>query len=140
MIELPHLFVQTLIYGLIVYAMIGFEWTAAKFLWFIFFMYFTLLYFTLYGMMTVAVTPNHNIAAIISSAFYGFWNLFSGFIIPKTVSFRLTYQTQLSEIYKRFKWLWSLMTENTSVVEMVLLHLSCIMDIIRINCFTVWRC
>ncbi|XP_031127767.1 pleiotropic drug resistance protein 1-like isoform X1 [Ipomoea triloba] len=83
-IELPHLFVQTLIYGVIVYAMIGFEWTAAKFLWFIFFMYFTLLYFTLYGMMTVAVTPNHNIAAIISSAFYGFWNLFSGFIIPKT--------------------------------------------------------
>nr|GMD83826.1 pleiotropic drug resistance protein 1-like [Ipomoea batatas] len=83
-IELPHLFVQTLIYGIIVYAMIGFEWTAAKFLWFIFFMYFTLLYFTLYGMMTVAVTPNHNIAAIISSAFYGFWNLFSGFIIPKT--------------------------------------------------------
>lgn len=66
--------------------MIGFEWTYAKFFWYLFFMYFTLLYFTFYGMMTVAVTPNHNIAAIVSSAFYALWNLFSGFIIPKTVS------------------------------------------------------
>ncbi|KAL0323901.1 UNVERIFIED_CONTAM: Pleiotropic drug resistance protein 1 [Sesamum calycinum] len=83
-VELPNLLIQTLVYGVIVYAMIGFEWTVAKFLWYLFFMYFTLLYFTLYGMMTVAVTPNHNIAAIISSAFYALWNLFSGFIIPKT--------------------------------------------------------
>ncbi|KAH6757589.1 hypothetical protein C2S51_038737 [Perilla frutescens var. frutescens] len=83
-VELPSLLVQTLIYGVIVYAMIGFQWTLVKFFWYLFFMYFTLLYFTLYGMMTVAVTPNHNIAAIVSSAFYALWNLFSGFIIPKT--------------------------------------------------------
>ncbi|KAG6389523.1 hypothetical protein SASPL_150993 [Salvia splendens] len=83
-VELPHLLLQTLIYGVIVYAMIGFEWTVAKFFWYLFFMYFTLLYFTLYGMMAVAVTPNHNIAAIVSSGFYGIWNIFSGFIIPKT--------------------------------------------------------
>ncbi|XP_021298714.1 pleiotropic drug resistance protein 1-like [Herrania umbratica] len=63
--------------------MIGFEWTAAKFFWYLFIMYFTLLYFTFYGMMAVAVTPNHHIAAIVSSAFYGIWNLFSGFIIPR---------------------------------------------------------
>ena len=86
-IELPYIFVQTIIYGVIVYAMIGFDWTAAKFFWYLFFMYFTLLYFTFYGMMAVAVTPNHNIAAIVSSAFYLIWNLFSGFIIPKSVSF-----------------------------------------------------
>ncbi|XP_052206530.1 pleiotropic drug resistance protein 1-like isoform X2 [Diospyros lotus] len=83
-IELPYVLVQTVIYGVLVYALIGFEWTAAKFFWYLFFMYFTLLYFTYYGMMTVAVTPNQNIASIISSAFYGIWNLFSGFIIPKT--------------------------------------------------------
>ncbi|KAL3500414.1 hypothetical protein ACH5RR_039507 [Cinchona calisaya] len=82
-IELPYLLVQTVIYGVLVYAMIGFEWTAAKFFWYLFFMYFTLLYFTAYGMMTVAVTPNHNIAAIVSSSFYAIWNLFSGFIVPK---------------------------------------------------------
>ncbi|XP_015083661.1 pleiotropic drug resistance protein 1-like [Solanum pennellii] len=84
MIELPHLFLQTIIYGVIVYAMIGFEWTVTKFFWYLFFMYFTLLYFTLYGMMTVAVTPNHTIASIVSSAFYTIWNLFCGFVVPKT--------------------------------------------------------
>ncbi|CAL9097409.1 unnamed protein product [Musa acuminata var. zebrina] len=82
-IELPYVLIQSILYGVIVYAMIGFEWTAAKFFWYIFFMYFTLLYFTFYGMMTVGITPNHNIAAIVSAAFYGLWNLFSGFIVPR---------------------------------------------------------
>ncbi|XP_027181577.1 pleiotropic drug resistance protein 1-like isoform X1 [Coffea eugenioides] len=82
-IEIPYNFVQTLIYGIIIYAMIGFEWTVAKFFWYLFFMFFALVYFTYYGMMTVAVTPNANIAAIVSSAFYALWNLFSGFMIPK---------------------------------------------------------
>ncbi|KAF3450816.1 hypothetical protein FNV43_RR06905 [Rhamnella rubrinervis] len=82
-IELPYVFIQAAVYGVLVYAMIGFEWTAAKFFWYLFFMYFTLLYFTFYGMMAVAVTPNHHIASIVSSAFYGVWNLFSGFIVPR---------------------------------------------------------
>ncbi|KAI7986390.1 Pleiotropic drug resistance protein 1 [Camellia lanceoleosa] len=85
-IELPYVFAQAAVYGFIVYAMIGFEWTVTKFFWYLFFMYFTLLYFTLYGMMAVAVTPNHHIAAIIASGFYSMWNIFSGFIIPRTVS------------------------------------------------------
>ncbi|KAF5938930.1 hypothetical protein HYC85_023189 [Camellia sinensis] len=83
-IEIPYVLVQTIIYGVIVYSMIGFDWTAAKFFWYLFFMYFTLLYFTFYGMMTTAVTPNEHIAAIVSSAFYLIWNIFSGFVIPKT--------------------------------------------------------
>uniref|UniRef100_A0A0D9YBJ8 ABC transporter domain-containing protein n=2 Tax=Oryza TaxID=4527 RepID=A0A0D9YBJ8_9ORYZ len=82
-IELPYIMVQTLIYGVLVYSMIGFEWTVAKFLWYLFFMYFTLLYFTFYGMMAVGLTPNESIAAIISSAFYNVWNLFSGYLIPR---------------------------------------------------------
>ncbi|KAG4190745.1 hypothetical protein ERO13_A07G049800v2 [Gossypium hirsutum] len=82
-IEMPYIFIQAASYGILVYAMIGFEWTAAKFFWYLFFMYFTLLYFTFYGMMAVAVTPNYHIASIVSAAFYGLWNLFSGFIIPR---------------------------------------------------------
>ncbi|XP_048233398.1 pleiotropic drug resistance protein 1-like [Ricinus communis] len=82
-IELPYIFTQAAVYGVIVYAMIGFEWTASKFFWYLFFKYFTLLYFTFYGMMTVAVSPNHQIASIIASAFYAIWNLFSGFVIPR---------------------------------------------------------
>jgi len=85
-IEIPYIFVQTVVYGVIVYAMIGFEWTAGKFFWYIFCMFFTLLYFTLYGMMSVAVTPNHSIAAITASAIFAIWNIFSGFVVPRTVS------------------------------------------------------
>ncbi|KAL5975215.1 ABC transporter G member 39 [Asimina triloba] len=83
-IELPYIFFQTLIYAVIVYSMVAFDWTAAKFCWYIFFMYFTLLYFTFYGMMAVGLTPNHEFAAILSGAFYSIWNLFSGFLIPRT--------------------------------------------------------
>ncbi|XP_077211753.1 pleiotropic drug resistance protein 1-like isoform X1 [Tasmannia lanceolata] len=82
-IEIPYIFVQALVYGLIVYAMIGFDWTASKFFWYFFFMYLTFLYFTYYGMMSIAITPNQHIAAIISGAFFAFWNLFSGFMIPR---------------------------------------------------------
>ncbi|KAH9666423.1 ABC transporter G family member 40 [Citrus sinensis] len=73
LIEIPYIFVQSVTYGVIVY-----------FLWYQFFMFFTLLYFTYYGMMAVAMTPNHHISGIVAFAFYGLWNVFSGFIIPRT--------------------------------------------------------
>jgi hypothetical protein len=84
-VEFPYILVQSLIYGTIFYSLGSFEWTAAKFLWFLFFMYFTLLYFTFYGMMTTAITPNHTVAPIIAAPFYTLWNLFSGFMIPRKV-------------------------------------------------------
>ncbi|KAL3726504.1 hypothetical protein ACJRO7_031406 [Eucalyptus globulus] len=84
LIEVPYVLVQAISYGIIVYAMIGFKWTVAKFFWYLFFMSFTLLYFTYYGMMAVGMTPNHHIASIISFAFYAIWNLFSGFVVPRT--------------------------------------------------------
>ncbi|PQQ17541.1 pleiotropic drug resistance protein 1 [Prunus yedoensis var. nudiflora] len=83
-IEIPYVFAQALIYGVIVYAMIGFEWTVAKFFWYLFFMFFTCVYFTFYGMMWVALTPNQHVAGISSNAFFALWNLFSGFMIPRT--------------------------------------------------------
>lgn len=85
LVEIPYIFLQSAAYGILVYAMIGFEWTAAKFFWYFFYMFFTLLYFTFYGMMSVAITPNHHVAAIVAAAFYGIWNLFCGFIVPKPV-------------------------------------------------------
>ncbi|KAK3438213.1 hypothetical protein EUGRSUZ_C02835 [Eucalyptus grandis] len=83
-IEIPYIIIQTIIYGVVVYAMIGFDWTASKFFWDIFCMFFTLLCYTFYGMMTVAATPNLNIAVITSAGFYLIWNLFSGFVVPRT--------------------------------------------------------
>ncbi|MBA0761218.1 hypothetical protein Gotri_023896 [Gossypium trilobum] len=81
--EVPYILFQTTYYTLIVYAMVGFQWTAAKFFWFYFISFFSFLYFTYYGMMTVSITPNHQIAAILAAAFYAIFNLFSGFYIPR---------------------------------------------------------
>ncbi|KAI9122006.1 hypothetical protein K1719_006695 [Acacia pycnantha] len=83
LIELPYVLLQAVVYGIIVYAMIGFEWTVTKVFWYLFFTYFTLLYFTFYGMMSVAMTPNQHVSSIVSSAFFSIWNLFSGFIVPR---------------------------------------------------------
>lgn len=83
LIEIPHIFLQTIIYGLIVYTCINLDWTVQKFFWYIFFMYFTFMYFTFYGMMAVAMTPNSDIAAIVSTAFYAIWNIFAGYLIPR---------------------------------------------------------
>lgn len=82
-IEIPYVFVQTTYYTLIVYAMMSFQWTAAKFFWFFFISYFSFLYFTYYGMMTVSISPNHEVASIFAAAFYSLFNLFSGFFIPR---------------------------------------------------------
>ncbi|WOG84120.1 hypothetical protein DCAR_0103301 [Daucus carota subsp. sativus] len=85
-VEVPHVLVQTVVYGAIVYSMIGFEWSGAKFFWYLLFMFATLLYYTFYGMMTVALTPNLSLATILAGSLFGIWNLFSGFVIPVTVS------------------------------------------------------
>ncbi|XP_016169834.1 ABC transporter G family member 29-like [Arachis ipaensis] len=81
--EIPYILFQTIYYSLIVYAMVSFEWKVEKFFWFFFVSFFTLLYFTYYGMMTVSITPNHQVAAVFAAAFYGVFNLFSGFFIPR---------------------------------------------------------
>ncbi|XP_047160800.1 ABC transporter G family member 36-like isoform X1 [Vigna umbellata] len=81
--EIPYVFVQTIYFAFIVYAMVSFEWKVEKVLWFFFVSFFSFLYFTYYGMMTVSITPNHQVASIFGAAFYGLFNLFSGFFIPR---------------------------------------------------------
>jgi hypothetical protein len=136
--------------------MIGFEWTVAKFLWYLFFMYFTLLYFTFYGMMAVGLTPNETIAVITSSAFYNVWNLFSGYLIPRPVSnsplglvnFTLTiaygpqhftgfllHMTMSSNLLPLF----FSSSETACLVEVVQLDLPSRMDTLRIGCLPIRR-
>ncbi|XP_071738064.1 ABC transporter G family member 35-like isoform X1 [Rutidosis leptorrhynchoides] len=81
-VEIPYVLFQTIYYSLIVYAMVSFEWELAKFFWFFFIIFFSFLYFTYYGMMTVSITPNEQLAAIVAASFYGVFNMFSGFFIP----------------------------------------------------------
>lgn len=82
-VEIPFVLVQTMYYTLIVYAMVSFKWTVAKFFWFFFISFFTFLYFTCYGLMIVSITPNHQAASIFAAAINVLFNLFSGFFIPR---------------------------------------------------------
>ncbi|KAL5579869.1 hypothetical protein UlMin_012311 [Ulmus minor] len=82
-IETIYVAIQTLVYALLLYSMIGFEWKVDKFLYFYYFIFMCFTYFSMYGMMVVALTPGHQIAAIVMSFFLSFWNLFSGFLIPR---------------------------------------------------------
>ncbi|KAG7034516.1 ABC transporter G family member 34, partial [Cucurbita argyrosperma subsp. argyrosperma] len=83
-IEAIYNAIQTIIYSLLLFSMMGFEWKATNFLWFYYFILMCFVYFTMYGMMIVALTPGPQIAAIAMSFFLSFWNLFSGFMVPRT--------------------------------------------------------
>lgn len=85
-IETIYTAIQTFVYCVLLYSMIGFEWTAPKFFYFYYFIFMCFTYFSMYGMMVVALTPGYQIAAIVMSFFLSFWNLFSGFLVPRPVS------------------------------------------------------
>ncbi|KAL4583820.1 hypothetical protein LXL04_008404 [Taraxacum kok-saghyz] len=82
-VEIPYVLLETTYYTIIVYAMVSFEWTTSKFLWSFFINFFSFLYFTYYGLMTVSITPNEQLAAIFAASFYSLFNFFSGFYIPR---------------------------------------------------------
>ena len=63
-VEIPYIFSQTVLYGVLVYAMISFQWTAAKIFWYLFFMFFTYS-----GMIAVSLTPNQNFSMILPEYF-----------------------------------------------------------------------
>ncbi|XP_078170470.1 ABC transporter G family member 45-like isoform X2 [Carex rostrata] len=80
-IEVPYMMVQVFIFCTIIYSMVGFQFTVVKFLWFILFITLSFMYYTLYGMMCVALTPNIEIAGGVAFLVFVLWNVFSGFII-----------------------------------------------------------
>lgn len=137
---------RTVVYGVIVYSMIGFEWSGAKFFLYLLFMFATLLYYTFYGMMTVALTPNLSLATILAGSLFGIWNLFSGFVIPVTVSFSTLLQFKLTcEIHKQVAIIEFLINlfclvsaEDASMVEMVLLGMPCSVEPVWNAGFAIW--
>ncbi|EMS57423.1 Pleiotropic drug resistance protein 3 [Triticum urartu] len=80
--EIPYVLVQVVMFMLIAYPMIGYAWTAAKFFWFMYTMSCTLLYFVYLGMMIVSLTPNIQLASVLTSVCHGLQNLISGFLVP----------------------------------------------------------
>nr|GEX03922.1 ABC transporter G family member 39-like isoform X1 [Tanacetum cinerariifolium] len=82
-VESIYIAIQTFIYACLLYPMIGFPWKIAKFLWFYYYLLTSIIYFTMFGMMIVSLSPNPQISAVIVYFFLCLWNLFSGFIIPR---------------------------------------------------------
>ncbi|KAK2646917.1 hypothetical protein Ddye_022112 [Dipteronia dyeriana] len=82
-IEVPYLFIEAVIYVIITYPTIGYYWSAYKIFWSFYGMFCNLLYFNYLGMLVVSLTPNVQMAAIVTSSSYTMLNLFSGFIIPR---------------------------------------------------------
>nr|XP_027186672.1 ABC transporter G family member 39-like isoform X1 [Cicer arietinum] len=83
-IEITYVVIQSLVYSIILFSMIGFHQQVEHFLWLYFFIFMSFICFTLYGMMIVALTPNLQISTIVITFFTCLWNLFSGFLIPMT--------------------------------------------------------
>jgi ABC-type multidrug transport system permease subunit len=84
--EIPYVLVQIVFFMLVAYPMIGYALEAAKFFWLIYTMFCTLLYFVYFGMMMVSLTPNIQVASILTSLFYTIQNLMSGYTVPGPVS------------------------------------------------------
>eukprot|EP00271_Cylindrocystis_brebissonii_P020897 TRINITY_DN71_c0_g1_i2.p1 TRINITY_DN71_c0_g1~~TRINITY_DN71_c0_g1_i2.p1 ORF type:complete len:1380 (-),score=255.02 TRINITY_DN71_c0_g1_i2:202-4341(-) len=82
-LEIPFLLIQTIIYSVITYSLIQFEWTATKFLFYVLFQFLTFAYYSFYGMMAMAISPTPPLALVMSALFFSFWNLFSGFLITR---------------------------------------------------------
>jgi ABC-type multidrug transport system permease subunit len=114
--EIPYVVVQAMLFMLIAYPMIGYAWTAAKFFWFMYTMVCTLLSFVYLGMVMVSLTPNIQVASILTSMFYTLQNLMSGFIVPAPVSpailtlvyisLPLLVRGQKKGAYKKFINIW----------------------------------
>ncbi|XP_073108812.1 pleiotropic drug resistance protein 3-like [Elaeis guineensis] len=81
-IEIPYVLLQVVLFMIIAYPAIGYYCTAYKFFWFAYTMFCTLLYYTYLGMLLVSLTPNVQVATVLSSFCYTLLNLFSGFIAP----------------------------------------------------------
>lgn len=123
-IETIYISVQALTYCLPLYSMLGFEWKVGKFLLFYYFYLMCFIYLTLYGMMAVALTPNHHIAFIFVFFFFALWNLFTGFFIPQPVrGHRNLISKFFSSTYTNLNQL-CFFAANSHLVEMVLLGIS----------------
>ncbi|KAK1645314.1 hypothetical protein QYE76_063119 [Lolium multiflorum] len=84
-VEIIYNILQGCLYTLLIYSMIGYEWKADKFFYFLFFIISSFNYFTLFGMMLVALTPSAMLANILISFVMPLWNLFAGFLVARTL-------------------------------------------------------
>ncbi|KAG8046991.1 hypothetical protein GUJ93_ZPchr0008g13285 [Zizania palustris] len=82
-VEVIYNIIQGILYTVIIYSMIGYDWKVDKFFYFMFFIIASFNYFTLFGMMLVACTPSALLANILISFVLPLWNLFAGFLVVR---------------------------------------------------------
>lgn len=83
LVEFVYSAAQGVLYTVLFYGMVGFEWKADKFLYFTFFLVACFVYITLYGMMLIACTPSYILASVLVSFSIMQWNIFAGFLISR---------------------------------------------------------
>ncbi|KAJ0092905.1 hypothetical protein Patl1_24753 [Pistacia atlantica] len=83
LVEVPYLFSQAVIFVIITYPMMGYSLSAYKIFWLFYSMFCSLICFNYLGMLLVSLTPNIQLASILTSSAYTMLNLFSGFIVPR---------------------------------------------------------
>ncbi|KAI4322386.1 hypothetical protein L6164_022088 [Bauhinia variegata] len=82
-IEMIYVSIQSIVFVLLLYSMIGYNWDAGKFFYFYYFIFMCMTYYSLFGMAVTALTPGQQFGAILMVFFFTFWNLFCGFVIPR---------------------------------------------------------
>ncbi|KAL0021570.1 hypothetical protein WJX77_010078 [Trebouxia sp. C0004] len=82
-VEICYITLQCLFFVMVVYWMCWFQIDAGKFFWFMLYTFVTLVYFTFFGMIAVALTPNLKIAAVCTSYMVTVFHLFAGFVITQ---------------------------------------------------------
>uniref|UniRef100_M8B7T8 Pleiotropic drug resistance protein 5 n=1 Tax=Aegilops tauschii TaxID=37682 RepID=M8B7T8_AEGTA len=83
LVEFVYSAAQGVLYTVLFYGMVGFEWKADKLLYFTFFLAACFVYITLYGMMLIACTPSYLLATVLVSFTIMQWNIFAGFLISR---------------------------------------------------------
>ncbi|KAK8914333.1 Pleiotropic drug resistance protein 3 [Platanthera zijinensis] len=82
LVEIPYILFLGATFTVITYPTIGYSLSANKIMWYFYFVLCTILYHNYLGMMIMSLTPNVQVGAVIATACYAIFNLFSGFIIP----------------------------------------------------------
>ncbi|XP_038715453.1 pleiotropic drug resistance protein 3-like [Tripterygium wilfordii] len=82
-IEIPFSLIRAVAFVLLTYPMIGYSVSAYKVFWCFYAIFSSFLYYNYLGMLLVALTRNYVVAQTLSSTFYAFFNLFSGYLIPQ---------------------------------------------------------
>ncbi|KXZ48202.1 hypothetical protein GPECTOR_29g109 [Gonium pectorale] len=81
--EMPYIAAQSILYSIIVYFTIQFEFTAVKYCWFLLFFWLNLMAFTFFGVAVMSLLPAVPLATSGAAFFLLLWNLYCGFLVYK---------------------------------------------------------